>query len=162
ALRDRARLEEKRAKATQKEQDKRAKQAERGQRDRHKEAARRKATMNPEIEIREQRRVMSDLSHASDKDDDSHTPSNSSTSAQPEKKKRDKKFCMLPPKDAAGNRDPTWIRVFMEGVDEVGAHCGLFFVSETYERLMGDVGARIEEWIREDMSVRAVEEAAGE
>ncbi|KAF2817682.1 uncharacterized protein BDZ99DRAFT_505303 [Mytilinidion resinicola] len=77
------------------------------------------------------------------------------------KPKRDKKFCMLPPTDAHGRLDPTWFRVYMEGVDEVGAHCGLFFVSETYERLVGDVGARIEEWVREDMTERLVRELGG-
>ena len=44
-----------------------------------------------------------------------------------EKPKRDKKFCMLPPM-INGVIDPCWERVFMPGVDEVGAHCGLFFV----------------------------------
>ncbi len=35
----------------------------------------------------------------------------------------------------------------MEGVDEVGAHCGLFFPGEHYERLVGDVGSRIVGWV---------------
>ncbi|KAF7453129.1 Trichoplein multi-domain protein [Pyrenophora tritici-repentis] len=65
------------------------------------------------------------------------------------KPKKLRKFCMLPPKDADGNKDPTWIRVFMENMDEVTAHTSLFFVNETYERLVGDVGARIEEWVKE-------------
>ncbi|KAI9835363.1 MAG: hypothetical protein M1837_003803 [Sclerophora amabilis] len=68
----------------------------------------------------------------------------------PPNKPRDKKFCMLPPKDrSTGDRDPTWVRVYMEGVDEVGAHCGLFFAGEVYQRLVGDVGSRIEDWVRE-------------
>ncbi|KAI9770070.1 MAG: hypothetical protein M1840_003520 [Geoglossum simile] len=72
---------------------------------------------------------------------------------------RDKKFCMLPSK-IASRPDPTWIRVFMEGVDEVGAHCGLFFVGQAYEQLVGDVGSRIEDWVREEetrMMVRELE-----
>lgn len=72
---------------------------------------------------------------------------------KPEKPKKDRKFCMLPQKDAKGNRDPTWVRVHMTGVDEVGAHCGLFFVSDTYEKLVGDTAARIEEWVRDDERV---------
>lgn len=79
----------------------------------------------------------------------------------PAKKKRLKKFCMLPPKDAHGNKDPTWVRVFMEGIDEVQAHTTLFFVDETYERLVGDVGARIEDWVREADSLRLVREMEG-
>jgi hypothetical protein len=69
-----------------------------------------------------------------------------SPSGQPKKERR---FCVIPPRDDAGTRDPTWIRVFIEDVDEVTAHMSLFIVSEAYERLVGDVGARIEEWIGE-------------
>ena len=66
--------------------------------------------------------------------------------AKPEKAKKDKKFCMLPPK-VNGEVDPCWIRVYMPGVDEVGAHCGLFFVGEQYEWLVSDVGQRIQDWV---------------
>lgn len=38
----------------------------------------------------------------------------------------------------------------MKGVDEVGAHCGLFFVDERYERLVGDVAGRVEGWVKEE------------
>jgi len=61
---------------------------------------------------------------------------------------KDRKFCTLPPKDSQGQRDPCWPRVFMKDVDEVGAHCGLFFVDERYERLVGDVSERIEGWVK--------------
>lgn len=64
----------------------------------------------------------------------------------PEKPKRDKKFCMLPPR-INGERDPCWVRVFMRDVDEVGAHCGLFLVGEQYEGLVGDVGERVRGWV---------------
>ncbi|KAH7382191.1 hypothetical protein BKA66DRAFT_418282 [Pyrenochaeta sp. MPI-SDFR-AT-0127] len=77
---------------------------------------------------------------------------------EPPKKKKLKKFCMLPPKDASGNKDPTWVRVFMQDMDEVTAHTSLFFLNDTYERLVGDVGDRIEEWVREADSVRLVRE----
>jgi hypothetical protein len=49
----------------------------------------------------------------------------------------------------------------MKNMDEVTAHTSLFFMNETYERLVGDVGARIEEWIREADSVRVVREMQG-
>ncbi|KAF2845898.1 hypothetical protein T440DRAFT_472366 [Plenodomus tracheiphilus IPT5] len=94
----------------------------------------------------------------------SHPPTartDSSTPSNPPKPKKLGKFCMLPPKDAQGNKDPTWVRVFMEGVDEVTAHTSLFFVNDTYERLVGDVGARIEDWVREADSVRLVREMSG-
>lgn len=89
--------------------------------------------------------------------------------AKQEKKEQDKadkvkklgKFCMLPPKDSQGHKDPTWVKVYMEGMDEVAAHTSLFFVNEMYERLVGDVGARVEEWVREADSERVVRELSG-
>lgn len=68
--------------------------------------------------------------------------------AKEKKPPKDRKFCTLPPKDSQGQRDPCWPRVFMKDVDEVGAHCGLFFVDERYERLVGDVSERIEGWVK--------------
>ncbi|KAK3079474.1 hypothetical protein LTS18_004783, partial [Coniosporium uncinatum] len=75
---------------------------------------------------------------------------------KPGKRKKDRKFCMLPTKDArTGERDPAWVRVFMPDIDEVEAHCSLFIVNgpggpDRYERFVGDVADRIEEWVRED------------
>ncbi|KAL9117904.1 MAG: hypothetical protein Q9187_005553 [Circinaria calcarea] len=73
------------------------------------------------------------------------------TDEQVEKPKRDRKFCMLPPKAGAhGERDKCWPRVYMEGVDEVGAHCGLFIAENPhYEKLVTDVSNRIRDWVLE-------------
>jgi hypothetical protein len=70
---------------------------------------------------------------------------------QLDRKQRDRKFCALPAKDPeTGLRDPTWVRVYMEGVDEVVAHTTLFSgAGESYEKLVGDAASRIEEWVRE-------------
>lgn len=76
------------------------------------------------------------------------------------KPKKDKKFCMLPPK-RGGKRDKCWVRVHMEGMDEVGAHCGLFFPGAQYEGLVRDVGARIESWVHEDALKRIALEGHG-
>ncbi|KAK3945054.1 hypothetical protein QBC46DRAFT_435756 [Diplogelasinospora grovesii] len=72
-----------------------------------------------------------------------------------QEKKKERKFCMLP-KKANGVKDPTWVQVFMEGVDEVGAHTGLFFPGPHYEKLIGDVGSMIVSWVHEDASKRAI------
>jgi hypothetical protein len=85
---------------------------------------------------------------------------------QNKKPPRRRKFCMLPPKSSNNNstsssRDPTWVEVYMEGVDEVGAHCGLFVPGPHYERLVGDVGERIAGWVWEDASRRAVRATMG-
>ncbi|KAL9058015.1 MAG: hypothetical protein Q9162_002007 [Coniocarpon cinnabarinum] len=83
---------------------------------------------------------------------------------------RDKRFCRLPPKDASGNRDPCWQRVFLQDVDEVGAHCGMFFPQgaegaeaiegqvwgERYAWLVADVAERIETWAHDDLTERLV------
>lgn len=70
-------------------------------------------------------------------------------------KKKLRKFCMMPPK-ANGVKDKTWVEVYMKDVDEVGAHCGLFFAGPHYEILIGDVGSRIVDWVRDDASMRAI------
>lgn len=85
------------------------------------------------------------------------------SSVKPEKapkKQRDRKFCTLPAKDSrTGQRDPTWVRVYMENMDEVVAHTSLFFVSETYAKLVGDTADRIEKWLTEADTIRAVKKA---
>ena len=81
------------------------------------------------------------------------------TSSKP---KHDRKFCILPSKAPSGKRDPAWVRVPMQDVDEVGAHCGLFFLGETYERLVGDVAARVEDWWREAEGERVAREFGDE
>lgn len=74
-----------------------------------------------------------------------------------EKKQKPRKFCMIPSKNNHGIvDDPTWIQVYMEGVDEVGAHCGLFFPGPHYDKLVGDVSSRIVGWVQDDMSKRLV------
>lgn len=76
----------------------------------------------------------------------------------PSNTQRDRKFCTLPPK-VKGQRDTAWIRVYMEGMDEVVAHTSLFFVSETYSKLVGDTAERIESWVQHDLTRRAVQAA---
>ncbi|KAK4155938.1 hypothetical protein C8A00DRAFT_31189 [Chaetomidium leptoderma] len=80
-----------------------------------------------------------------------------------QKTPRLRKFCMVPSKSDNNNNngDPTWVEIYMEGVDEVGAHCGLFMPGPHYEPLVGDVGERIADWVREDASRRVVMEGRG-
>lgn len=68
-------------------------------------------------------------------------------------KKRERRFCILP-RDA---EQSSWIKVPMAGVDEVGAHCGLFAPGPVYERLVGDVAGRLEAWVGEEVSRRVAE-----
>ncbi|KAK2036238.1 hypothetical protein LZ31DRAFT_589447 [Colletotrichum somersetense] len=71
------------------------------------------------------------------------------------KPKKERKFCTLPRK-VSGRRDETWVPVTMQGMDEVGAHCGLFLPGPHYDGLIGDVGERIVGWVQDDLSVRAI------
>ncbi|KAG0648453.1 hypothetical protein D0Z07_5462 [Hyphodiscus hymeniophilus] len=130
---------EKQLKAEEKQRQKEEREAEKQRLKEEKEEEKRKATINPEPRDRQ---------------------ASAASSIKDDKPKRDKKFCMLPP-EYGGKRDKCWIRVYMEGVDEVGAHCGLFFPGPQYESLVGDVGARIEKWVHEDATKRAVLEAEG-
>ena len=141
--------------------EKRAKAAEKAQGKEKKEAAKAKAVAekvaNDEYEVdraekksakKEEKRKEKQPSKAPKP----NTPNPSSTLSHPPetpKPPKDKKFCLLPSK-TAGQRDPTWVRVYMPGVDEVGAHCGLFFPQgEHYEWLVRDVGERVATWIKE-------------
>lgn len=139
AIKDRKRLVEKREKKVRQEREKQLKAEDKQRQKEEKEEEKRQATINPEPEPPRDRERQASVA----------------SSAQDAKPKRDKKFCMLPP-EYGGKRDKCWVRVYMEGVDEVGAHCGLFFPGPQYESLVGDVGARIGKWVGEDATRRAI------
>lgn len=77
----------------------------------------------------------------------------------PKKQPKLRKFCMLPSSKSSSSSngqqiDPTWIQIYMAGVDEVGAHCGLFFPGPHYDKLVGDVSSRIVRWVQDDASTK--------
>jgi len=74
--------------------------------------------------------------------------------AEKSKSPKKRKFCITP-----SQPDEAWTPVEMKGVDEVGAHCGLFFVGEVYAKLVGDVADRIEGWINDERTRRLVEQS---
>jgi hypothetical protein len=139
AIKDRRKLVEKRQKKARQEQEKRLKAEQKQRLKEEEEEDIRQTTVNPppvEEVSREEK-------------------------PNAEKPKKDKKFCVMPP-DVNGRKDKCWVRVYMEGVDEVGAHCGLFFPGPQYESLVGDVGARVEEWVKEDATKRVILEGETE
>ncbi|KAI1415142.1 hypothetical protein F5Y13DRAFT_5932 [Hypoxylon sp. FL1857] len=71
------------------------------------------------------------------------------------KQSKERKFCNLPDK-VGGQVDPKWVKIFMKDTDQVGAHTGLFFRGEHYDRLVGDVGETIVNWVQDDMTKRAI------
>ncbi|KAG6262837.1 hypothetical protein E4U48_007045 [Claviceps purpurea] len=70
------------------------------------------------------------------------------------KEKKLKRFVILP-SARNGVRDETWLDVYMEDKDEVGAHCGLFVPGPHYDKLVGDVGTRVAGWVEDDLRKRA-------
>ena len=137
ALKDRRKLIEKREKKARQEEEKQMKAQEKQRLKEAKEEEKRQAILNPKSPKGKE---------------------NAAKVEEPEKlekPKKDRKFCVLPAK-SGGKRDICWVRVYMEGVDEVGAHCGLFFPGPQYESLVGNVGERIETWVKEDEAKRAV------
>jgi hypothetical protein len=153
SINDRKKVIQKREKAAKKEADKLAKAAAANQSIEERQKLKRSATLNPEVYDKQLARDA----------EDRKTGASTEGDIQKIKKQRDRKFCTLPPKDRrTGLRDPTWIRVYMEGVDEVVAHTTLFVPEgETYERLVGDTAERIEGWIKEEQGVKAVLEGEG-
>ncbi|ESZ93013.1 hypothetical protein SBOR_6584 [Sclerotinia borealis F-4128] len=137
ALKDRRKLIEKREKKARQEEEKQLKAQEKQSLKEDKEAEKRQAKLNSKLP-KERESVQK-----------------AEKTEKTEKPKKDKKFCMLPP-ESGGKKDVCWVRVYMEGVDEVGAHCGLFFPGPQYESLVGNVGERIETWVKEDATKRAV------
>ncbi|KPI35005.1 uncharacterized protein AB675_11951 [Cyphellophora attinorum] len=129
-IRDRQKFLEKKRKAEQKAEDKKTK-----------EHLKRINTLNPETY-------------------DKQLQKEAKSSAPPVTKQKDRKFCTLPGKDPkTGKRDPTWVRVYMTNMDEVVAHTSMFVMSETYAQLVGDTAERIEAWVHQDATRRAVMEA---
>jgi hypothetical protein len=72
-----------------------------------------------------------------------------------ERPRKLKKFCALPSR-REGMSDPTWIDVYMDGMDVVDAHCGLFLSGPHYDKLVGDVGSRIAGWVGDELTKRAI------
>ncbi|KAJ4167924.1 hypothetical protein NW754_011739 [Fusarium falciforme] len=153
AVREREKLLEKRRRRAQKEADKALKEAARQGKEALKEAER---------EAREeQRRMEKEAAEQQARDWEDHrraaeaeviAEARDLNSSRPKKLR---KFCNLP-RDGSKVTDPTWVDVFMADVDEVGAHCGLFFPGQHYEQLVGDVGSRIMGWVQEDLTKRAI------
>ncbi|KAA6408039.1 MAG: hypothetical protein FRX48_08390 [Lasallia pustulata] len=142
AVRDRDRAVQARRKLL----DKRAKEAEKELRRECK--ARRKEEAKAEAKKAKAAATAAAAAEDDGDEDEDEAARRGSKGGRKAKTPRDRKFCMLPSR-VDGRVDGCWVRVFMEGVDEVGAHCGLFLVGAHYEGLVGDVGRRVEGWVRD-------------
>jgi hypothetical protein len=149
AIKDRKKLLEKREKKAKAEAEKKMKIEEKQRLKEEKESQKRRLEEEKAVEKGKGKATTTQ----SGTKQGSETPS-----MKDEKPKRDKKFCMLPP-TVRGKVDKCWVRIYMEGVDEVGAHCGLFWPGTQYESFVGDLGARIEQWVRDAADNRATLES---
>jgi hypothetical protein len=139
SIKDREKLIQKRQREAAKREEKEAKQIKQDELRVQKEELKRSSTLNPE-EYDKHLKLQTDIEQSG---------------SQIPKKQKDRKFCALPGKDSrSGKRDPTWIRVYMEGIDEVVAHTSMFKMSETYIKMVGDTAERIEKWVADDATKR--------
>ncbi|KAH7209180.1 hypothetical protein DER44DRAFT_272815 [Fusarium oxysporum] len=175
AVREREKLIEKRQKRSQKEAEKALKEAARQEKEALKESQRKEKEWQKE----EQRLIKEASEHENEaqkmqEHEDTQRTKNLENQYELEaeaeaeaitkarglkssKPRKLRKFCNLPTK---GGRidDPTWVDIYMADVDEVGAHCGLFFTGPHYEKLVGDVGNRIMGWVQDDMTKRTIQD----
>ena len=183
ALRDREKLEKKRERQAIKDGKKAEKEVAKGDKSKekdHKKTIERRQTDQENVLAAEQKDAQKEwkaaLDHSWNEADSTIEPlskrnssmqstvlstQGSRTPGEEQKPFKDRTFCTLPPKDGSGNRDPTWVRVLMKDVDLVEAHCGLFFPDsndDRYEKLIGDVGDRVCQWVGEAESERVARE----
>lgn len=139
SVKDREKIIQKRQREAVKREEKEIKRIKQEELRLQKEQLKRSSTLNPEDYDRHLR-LQTDMGQ---------------DGPQAPKKQKDRKFCALPVKDSrTGKRDPTWIRVYMEGIDEVVAHTSMFKMSETYVKMVGDTAERIENWVADDATKR--------
>ncbi|KIW12794.1 hypothetical protein PV08_07981 [Exophiala spinifera] len=69
---------------------------------------------------------------------------------------KERRFCVIPSRNSDGRTDSTWIKVQMDGIDEVQAHTSMFTMGATYIAMVEDTVRRIEDWVQEDASRRMI------
>jgi len=139
SVKDREKLVQKRQREAAKKEEKEAKRIKQDELRAQKEQLKRSSTLNPE-DYDKYLKQQTDIEQSG---------------SQIPRKQKDRKFCALPGKDShTGKRDPTWIRVYMEGMDEVVAHTSMFKMNETYIKMVGDTAERIERWVADDATKR--------
>ncbi|KAI8960730.1 hypothetical protein F5Y11DRAFT_328944 [Daldinia sp. FL1419] len=154
AIRERQKIYDKRKKKLAQETEKKAKEE---QKRRKKEAAGITASSSS---TSDDAALRNSCSSPSQLDPNTMLPlANSSAQSQSKgktpKPPKERKFCNIPNK-IDGQVDPKWIKIFMKDMDQVAAHTSLFFRGEHYERLVGDVGQTIVNWVQDDMTKRAI------
>ncbi|TWU73737.1 hypothetical protein ED733_000998 [Metarhizium rileyi] len=144
AIQEREKLQEKRHRKASQEAEKQVKSAEKMRLRREREEAR--------ARVRKEKQASDCLSS----ERNAHQDDNGVAVA--ERAKKLKRFCALP-STRGGAADAAWVDVYMDGMDEVSAHCGLFLPGPHYDQLVGDVGSRVAAWVGEELSKRAVLQA---
>ncbi|TFB02007.1 hypothetical protein CCMA1212_005843 [Trichoderma ghanense] len=169
ALHEREKLLEKRQKKAQKDADKLEKDTKKQKQKSEQEKRRLEKETQRAIKAEKKRQNKDDAALAKHLESESKSAAASTTATTPEKMpetepemppaskpKKLRKFCNTPAKRDGVVADPTWVSVYMDGMDEVTAHCALFLPGPHYDGLVGDVASRIVGWVQNDLSVRAM------
>ncbi|KAI1466467.1 uncharacterized protein F4812DRAFT_434135 [Daldinia caldariorum] len=151
ALRERQKIYDKRKKKLAQETEKKVKEEQKRRRKEEATAAASSSTSDDST----LRKASSSSPAAQSEDPSTGASTQSQGKTQPPKQQKERKFCNIPNK-VDGRVDPKWIKVFMKDMDQVAAHTGLFFRGEHYEKLVGDVGQTIVNWVQDDMTKRAI------
>ncbi|KAL7948952.1 hypothetical protein V8C42DRAFT_312763 [Trichoderma barbatum] len=168
ALREREKLIEKRQKKAQKDAQKDADKVEKDMKKQKQKEEQEKRRLEKEEEKAtkaEKKRLDKEAAIAAKQLADEEARQRSASAAgapeteaeTPGRPKKLRKFCTTPSK-TNGVMDSTWVSVYMDGMDEVTAHCAVFFPGPHYDVLVSDVAGRIVSWVRNDLSVRAMME----
>ena len=153
---DRQKEEQDRQKQIRKEEQDRRKQVQKEEQDHQKQIQKEEQDRQKQIQKEEKDRRKQERDRQKQIQKEEQERQREQRQKLKKKPPRQRKFCITPSKP-----DQTWTPVEMEGVDEIGAHCGLFFVGEAYAKLVGDVAGRIEEWVGEQQTRRPVKGSSG-
>ncbi|KAI2773473.1 hypothetical protein F4815DRAFT_404161 [Daldinia loculata] len=154
AIRERQKIYDKRKKKLAQETEKKVKEE---QKRRKKESAAIAALSSSNSDDGPLRNTSSAVAQSEDPDMASPLASPSAQSrgkAKSPKPPKERKFCNIPKVD--GEVDPKWVKIFIKDMDQVAAHTSLFFRGDHYEKLVGDVGQTVVNWVQDDMTKRAI------
>jgi hypothetical protein len=68
-----------------------------------------------------------------------------------------RKFVLLPSAHWKEDRNLNWLPVTMEGMDEAEAHQSMFIPGASYDYLVGDTVALVEQWVQTDLTRRLLQ-----
>lgn len=112
-------------------------------------------TLSPSSTLKEASLHLSESTSSTISPSDSNTPAGGGGSDQ-----KLRKFILLPKNHWKYHDNAHWTPVVMQDIDEVEAHQSMFIPQGAhYDHLIGDTVGLIEEWVRDELSLRVVRES---